>query len=387
MAECFTTSPISPGQCTNNLQHWNGSSWVAGCDQLSGNREIMVNPQVQSTKPTPVGYPGYVAECSCKDNWSLYSGATCGPPSCGSITNAMRKTNIYFMVDKSASMESGGVWTPTVNALKTFFQASTSAGIGTALELFPSIAVTTGPPGTTHDGCDACDALPCSNPRVPLGTLTVSPAPGDSQEKASVDVLNAESANGSGTPMYPALDGALQWATAQKASKPNEDFSVVLLTDGDPSGCNNSITAIAALASAAYQANGTKTHVVALPGSTTWNLDQIAIAGGTGGAIQTTPGLTAELVLAFQSIAAAGAQCDFALPSSSQYDKTNVTATFTSSTGTQTILTKRNALAACGSGWYFDDNTTPTKALLCPTTCAAAKADTGSSVSINLGCP
>jgi len=391
MYECFTTEAIKAGECTTKLQYWDGSKWVAGCDQLTGNREIMINPQVQSGKPTPAGYPGYVAECSCKDNWTLYSGATCGPPVCSSglSKSTFKKQNLFLQVDRSGSMSSSGLWDPMKAALKTFFEASTSAGLGIALEYFPADAVTSGPPAGQHDGCAGsdCDASKCAKPWVPLGTLTAAPAPSDSQEGKLVGTLTGLG-TAFGTPMHPALDGALQWATTQKASKPNEDFSVILITDGDPYGCNESIPAISALASAAYLTSGIKTYVVSLPGSTVSNLDQIAIAGGTGGAIQVTAAaLAAELITAFQGIANASAKCDFQLPNAALYDKNDVTVTFTSSTGTKSILTQRNALANCGAGWYFDNNTTPTKVILCPTSCAAAQSDVGSSVELNVGCP
>jgi hypothetical protein len=390
MYECFTTKPIPAGECTTDLQYWDGTKWVPGCDKLTGNREIMVNPSTQSGQTTPAGYPGHVTECSCKDNWGLYSGDTCGPPTCASglSKSTFKKQNLYFILDKSGSMQNSGLWTPAVSSIKTFVQAASSAGLGVALEFFPSAADNSPP---KHDGCpgSSCSSAECANPRVPLGTLTAASAPTDAQEKALVDALNAESANGSGTPLFAAIDGATQWAITNKGSKPNEDFSVVLMTDGDPAGsCSTAITPIAAAASAAYLGYGIKTYVAALPGSSAASLDQIAIAGGTGGAIQTSAaGLAAELIVAFQGIANASAKCDFALPNAALYDKNDVTVTLTASNSTKTILTKRTNSGACGTGWYFDNNTTPTKVILCPNTCSAAQSDVGSSVELNVGCP
>lgn len=51
-------------------------------------------------------------------------------------------------------------------------------------------------------------------------------------------------------------------------------------------------------------------------------------------------------------------------------------------------LSQVQTSADCGSGggWYYDDNTTPTKITLCPTTCTDIQADPAANVKIELGC-
>lgn len=89
MAECFTTEEIPPGTCID----------VTSCPNLSGVREIMVNP------------PGaaHVDECSCQDNWSLFSPGACGPPVCSGGTNVAtlekRPIDIIVSIDNSFSMQ------------------------------------------------------------------------------------------------------------------------------------------------------------------------------------------------------------------------------------------------------------------------------------------
>lgn len=89
MYECFTEDPIAPGACIN----------VENCPHLTGNREVMVNP------------PGsaQIAECSCMDNWTLYSGGECGPPICSGGTSVAtiesRPVDIIIAVDNSGSMQ------------------------------------------------------------------------------------------------------------------------------------------------------------------------------------------------------------------------------------------------------------------------------------------
>jgi hypothetical protein len=46
-----------------------------------------------------------------------------------------------------------------------------------------------------------------------------------------------------------------------------------------------------------------------------------------------------------------------------------------------------NDASQCGNGgWYYDDNTKPTKIILCPSTCTWAQGLTGAKLSVGLGC-
>jgi hypothetical protein len=89
MKTCVTTQPIPPGQCID----------VTGCPGLIGNREIMVNPAGAGSLP----------ECSCQDNWGLYSNGECGVPSCdgGSSVATLQKkpVDIVVVIDNSGSMQ------------------------------------------------------------------------------------------------------------------------------------------------------------------------------------------------------------------------------------------------------------------------------------------
>jgi len=53
-----------------------------------------------------------------------------------------------------------------------------------------------------------------------------------------------------------------------------------------------------------------------------------------------------------------------------------------------TTLPQVPATADCTSagGWYYDDNTTPTKITLCPATCTSVQADPAANVKLELGC-
>ncbi|MCC6900679.1 MAG: VWA domain-containing protein [Polyangiaceae bacterium] len=406
LEECFTTKVIKPGECTTDLQYWDGSAWKPGCPGLTGNgnREVMINPPASTegspARPKPPGYAGPVAECSCKDNWTLYSGGTCGLPTCGgdSQVATFKKVNYIIQMDRTQSMINSGIWAPAVAGMQAFFQNGANAGLGLALECFGLNNV-----APFGDGCAAaggsgnCLAAGCSNPYIPLGYLTAGAAPGDVQEGKLVTGIancnpNGGGGSGFGTRIYPALDGALQWAANQLVINPNEKFDVVLLTDGDPTDCDINVANIAALASTALSTKGIKTHVIAMPGSTTAFLDAIAAAGGTTSSIVVNNGtVAADIQAGLSAIAGSGITCSSDLPAANLYDQSNVKVVFTPSSGAPVNLPKRADLAACNgnvnAGWYYDSNAAPTKILLCPKSCTTAQTDAGSKIDITLGCP
>lgn len=366
-----TTQPIPPGQCV-----------TVDCPTLTnGNREIMVNPPGV----------GQLAECSCKDNWSLYSGnTTCGPPACAAdvASAAVKKVNMLLTVDRSGSM-SGGKWTGTKAALNAFFGSPSSAGLGVALEFW-----STGASAATGDGCgnNCSDSTNCANPMVPLGTLSASAAPTDAHEQALKNGLATMTPSGM-TPTYPALEGALLWASNNLQTDPNNIYVVVLVTDGDPTQCQTNVTAISALAASAYLTYGVRTYVIGMQGATIANLNAISNAGGTGNALvisgTNSNSVETQLVTALTNIAKENATCSLALPAAGLFDPNDVTVTFTPSAGGTVLLPQRWDLAACGSsgGWTFDNNSAPTKVELCPSSCASAQQDPGGKISFNVGCP
>jgi hypothetical protein len=400
MYECFTTKAIKPGECTTDLQYWDGSTWKAGCDQLVGNREIMINPQIQSGKPTPAGYAGYVAECSCKDNWTLFSGGTCGAPTCGgdSQVSTFKKVNYLVMMDRSGSMNSSGLWNPAVAGLTAFYQDPTNAGLGVAMEFYPTKSGGAYGDGCAPGGASQCNspATPCSNAMVPLGILTAGAAPGDAQEAAliasfaSVNPSNNSAGTGQGTPTYPALEGSLIWAMNKVTADPTQRYDVILLTDGDPSGCDQTSAGAAALAANALATKGVKTHVIGMPGSTTAYLNPIAFAGGTNTSITVgNATMATDLKNALTAITGGGITCASDLPPLNLFDPFDVKVIYTESNSNVVPLAKYADSTACGTneGWYYDNNATPTKILLCPTSCTKATGDAGSKIDITLGCP
>ena len=372
MVECETTEAIAPGHCIG----------VADCEGLNGNREIMVNPEGSG-----------IDECSRLDNWSLYSSSAsseCQVPVCSTSDTTAQFTDstLYFIMDKSGSMNDDAKWTKSVDALEKFFASEDAAGLGVALEFYPL------DPGSTNgDGCGSgsrgqCDGGPCSNPMVPAAFLTSATGASDDQESALVAALESVTPGGK-TPTYPALDGTLDRAIADQRSNPGDLHTVILVTDGEPNGCEESTHELAKLALAAWLEHGIRTYTIGMEGANTDALDIIATAGGTRQAFVVRSGehVEQDLLTALLAIARSSARCEFAVQNGEFIDPSQAELSYTPGDGSAPVLLPLLARADdCGEGWYYDDPTDPTSAALCPDTCDAVQSDLQAQVKMVIGC-
>ena len=374
MEECFTSSPIPPGQCV-------GVTTCAGLD--SGNREIMVNP------PDLPGASAtyHVDECQMNDNWTLRSnGVSCVEPECsgGDSEAVIRRVNLLLIVDVSGSMQ-GSKWTGTTAALKGFARSAESAGLNLALEFF---SLRNG--GNRGDGCayGSCSSTPCSNPMVPLGVLLKESGSADPQEVALVNAVDSVSPGGM-TPTYPALQGGLDWAISGRNANLSDVYAVVLVTDGEPTECETRTDRIAKLSYDAYTGAGIKTYTVGMDGADIGALNTVANAGGTGSAFKITAGgdVEQELIAVFQAIAKENAQCIFELENADAIDPYDGSVTFYSSVnGSTEPLPYLTGPDECGDGWYFDNPDQPTSVLLCGNTCDVVQSDNRAKLDLGFGC-
>jgi hypothetical protein len=285
--------------------------------------------------------------------------------------------DMFVMVDKSGSMKDNNKWPNAKAAFEAFFQDPAAASLKVALRFFPDA------------GCDglACDVNVCSQPAVDIGALS-DPA----HVQALVASLDAHSPGG-GTPMSAALGGAEKWATDYTGKvMGTEKVVVVLVTDGEPNGCDDNVDHIAKEAADAYAAAGVLTFAVGLAGSNQATMDKIAQAGksmqgffiGNGNA-------EADLVAALKKIQQSSVGCTYAMPKPDQgqtVDPTLVNVTYTPGGGQAQTLDQVPNAAACGAsgGWYYDDPSKPATINLCPSTCQTVQADTGAKMQILLGC-
>lgn len=374
---CTTTQTIDPGKCIN----------VTGCTGLTDGMELYVNPPG----------PGRVTECRCVNNGSIYQSVACESPGCIATESVslIKQVTMFFAVDLSTSMrrslgastdnQRATRWTPTTNALKSFFTDPGSAGLGVALRFWPDDL-----PAACNStpGCPAAGGGGCATPLVPRGVLTAAVAPTDTQEQLLFNAINAKNPNGE-TPMYPALDGATAWAINRKLAFPSEEVAVVFVTDGRPNGCNISAVAIAALAHNAFYNYGVRVHAIGIGDANGAFMQQLADQGG--GQTVTTPAsataaqVQSQLTAALLSIRGEALPCDVNVPAAGVADPSTVSLNFVDSGGTTTTLTKFPSAAGCGDGWYFDPSN-PANAKLCALTCTNIRAATGGRVRAVVPC-
>jgi Mg-chelatase subunit ChlD len=332
---------------------------------------------------------GKGADAGAGSDAPLTSANSCGK---GKAEAKLKPVNMFVMFDRSGSMEDDNKWIDASAALTAFFQDPGAAGMRVALRFFPHDSPAA---GCTKDGCDP---VACSQPLVPIGTLAAERAPTDAHEDALVRAV-ANSApggngNGGGTPIHAALDGALRWATSYQAMHTDETTVVVFVTDGEPNGCNENFSDIAALAANALMSTGVTTYAIGLKGSSTVQMDQLAQAGGTMKGIFIAAGASAEqeLITALNAIRGRTVSCDFPMPTPADptmmIDPSKVNVTFTPGTGKAGTFAQVTDANACGTNksWYYDMPQSPTRIYLCPAACDLVRNEPNSMLEILLGC-
>lgn len=296
--------------------------------------------------------------------------------------------NIYLMIDRSGSMQEGNKWGQSMAALRGFVEDPDTSGLRVALRFFGDDEPVAGCSG------DACNVDACAQPLVEAAELSTSVGAEDGQERALVEILeHTLPLNGFGTPIYPALGGALKWAKEYKSAHAQEKAAVVFVTDGEPNGCDSDLDHISGLAADAFASHGVRTYAIGLDGSNEQQMDRIAKAGQTqsGIFIGENNGAERKLLDALTTIRSQAMSCDFLLPEAAPGetpDTETVNLVLETPTG-EAELYRVEDLDACGNdelGWYFDDALRPTRVHLCPSACAASNRDTASHMSVVMGC-
>ncbi len=358
-----------------------GSS-LAGATQSSGGSSILLPPVA--------------------GNSGLGGGAGAGMiPADASCATGMAKAdltpvNMFIQFDRSGSMNEGNKWPQAAQALTGFFQDAGTAGLRVALRFFPHDLPAA---GCTGGNQGACNVAACAQPLVPLGELLADQAPTDNQERLLVQgVQNSappqgNGGGGGGTPIFPALSGAIQWAIAQRALTPNDKNVVVLVTDGEPNGCETDIDAIADLSAAALADHGIPTYAIGIQGASEDQMNQIARAGGTTQAFFAGNNATAQqdLIAALNAIRGSVLSCDFPMPTAQgtgmAVDPTKINVNLTPSGGMAELIGQTADAASCGTGgWHYDNPSAPTRIVLCPSTCMRAQGDGAAKIDVILGC-
>ena len=313
----------------------------------------------------------------------------------GSAAANLAPVNMFMTFDRSGSMAMNNKWQDATTALTAFMKDPGTAGLRVALRFFPD--------NMPAAGCDdlGCSVAACSQPLVPLAPLLADPAPIDTQEDALVQSLattmpSRGNGGGGGTPLFAALGGAEQWAIAYATAHPDEKTVVILVTDGEPNGCDENITDIAGLAAAALQSNMVLTYAIGLQGSAQAQMDQIAVAGGTMNGIFILAGAMSQMQLlaALTAIRGRSLSCDFPVPTpmpGETLDPTRVNVVYTPGNPNGgpprvTFGQVPDAAGCAGSngGWYYDNVASPTRIFLCPSVCDSIRMDSTAKLEILL---
>ncbi|HEY3496535.1 MAG TPA: vWA domain-containing protein [Polyangiaceae bacterium] len=290
--------------------------------------------------------------------------------------------DLFIMMDRSDSManevEGTGQmrWDALREAMQAFVDAAEGDDIRAGIGFF-------GQSGGNDDALD-CDADRYAEPTVEIAPI--ADVGGDLVD-AMADMFPAGL-----TPTAPALTGALEYAAGSAEDNPERATFVVLVTDGYPTQCEpTAVSSVADIAESAYLAEASvRTYVVGVDAE--FNLNNIAIAGGTNEAfLVDSENVADSFVTALRNVSNSRLACEYNIPpppSGTQViDLEEVQVTYTTAEERTEEVPRIQDLEACArnpnGGWYYDDLTNPKRIKVCPCTCARFQAGR---VDVRLGC-
>ena len=206
---------------------------------------------------------------------SPFGGKDGGGPNDGAQSgdSCYAPVDMYIMQDRSGSMGTdcnigqtvNSKWCHAINALSGYFNSPSATGNAAALQFFPLPNVNA---CTTGTGFDVA-ALPTAPPAyTTLPTNTFD------------NLLNSQNdQGGGGTPTEAAIRGLTKFTANNRRG--GRVTIGILVTDGDPNGCDQNLTDLSNLLQAHYAATTIRTFVIGMTGGTDANLEQIA-QGGMG---------------------------------------------------------------------------------------------------------
>ncbi len=348
---------------------------------------------------------------------SLADGGCVGTKS----TGQKQPLDMFIMLDQSGSMKDdkisggGNKWDEVTTALNSFLSQPGMDGISVGLQFFGlppsqncdqysgtsctanSDCGTCGPcnirhgsgtcAGANSQDSDSCDPAVYNSAAVAIAPISQAAAPIASAIQAHADTQTS-------TPTLPALQGAIQYASAWATAHPEHVVIVVFATDGEPTECDVSLTNIDAAAAAGASATPKILSFVIGVGSSLDNLNGIAQAGGTTSAfiVDTSGNVNTQFLAALNQIRGQAVGCTYLIPSppsGQQLDYNQVNVQFSNGSAGTTDFVQVSSASACGTrtnAWRYDDPTSPTQIILCPDTCTAVEGAASGTVEVVLGC-
>jgi hypothetical protein len=317
------------------------------------------------------------------------SAGTAGVESCASAHAEAELLPVYlaFAFDVSGSMGKGDKpwhdrtlkWDPVVAAIRGFLEDPSASGLRASMTVFPA-----------DGGEDArCDDASYLEPDVAMTELP------SAEFGQALDAIGADEWRG-GTPTLHVLRGVRAYVDERRAAAPGK-YAAVLVTDGYPQDCDDDeISALAELVSGAAAELPTYVVGVANPPlddapDTVSDLEQIAVAGGTGHAYLIDTGdpalTTGRFREAIDAIRGSAIACELTIPAPPDgraFDKESVSVRYRSGTDAQALAYEANC--AADGAWHYDSPADPARIVLCDSACATLQADPRARLEVEFGC-
>lgn len=337
------------------------------------------------------------------------SAGTCvsGVCGCGGISREQElisgPLDIYFIFDRTASMGEDCAYTPggtpQVNSKACF---ATYAMSDYLINTTPSVDTRLAFQFMSLDAND-CDGTPYATPLVPLTQLPM-PATDPLIQAISDETF----VGGIGTHIEGALRGMATFTTNNRTQ--GREMIGVLMTDGDPNGCDENIGDLRQIIADHLANDGIRTFVIGMEGATDSNLEELALAGGADphsdwcGSVQAPchywnvgngSGQAISSALSAIIQQASPLPCHFDVidltpPAGETLDFSKINVQLTDSGGNTTIIGQVPDPTTCPTdqpAWYYDNPNAPTTINLCDNACnLATNASNGSHLSVLVGC-
>lgn len=341
----------------------------------------------------------------CASDANCSGACTAGVCGCDAVVHerqlASAPLDVYFILDRTGSMGNDCDYTPggsppvdSKACFATYALSDYLIHVAPAVDMRLAFQFMSQP--------DDCGGGPYETPLVGLTTLPVT-----SDHQIIREISNESFEGGLGTHIEGALRGLAAYTSAH--ATPGREMIGVLMTDGNPQGCETRISRLRQIIVDHLAQNQIRTFIIGMDGATENNLEQLASAGGAEphqdwcGQLASPchywnvgDGSGDAIASALQAIVqmAVPLPCQFSVadltpPAGETLDYNRVNVTL-SENGTTTTMSQVQDATSCPAdqlAWFYDNAAAPTQIHLCPHACdVVGSAGDGARVSAVVGC-